>query len=188
MTSEVKVNSSIFQKIITHKQTELRIPVDEQVIEATVSFGNSDEENLKDLNRVTNSSDIVLKLSKKGKLRISSSEDGSLGYVDVESPFGVKDSDLVIIDQGYGFSAYAKNAGIRLERLQEATEVDAVRQGFGSKPCTGSCANATCAKVSALDAMKMAYQNYFTPAGDMIDEWDRNPWVWVLTLDNVNAD
>lgn len=66
---------------------------------------------------------------------------------------------------------------VRVERLQDITESEAVREGF-----TAHGGN------FALDEFEEAWHKTLKPAARALCGWDANPWVWVIEFERISRE
>lgn len=77
---------------------------------------------------------------------------------------------------------------VRVERLQDISEADAQAEGVELLPCTyvGRCQSNSCPRHGRLDRYRLAYKGLWDSLNAKRGYgWDSNPWVWVLTFEQV---
>jgi len=72
-------------------------------------------------------------------------------------------------------------AGVRVERLNEISEIDAIAEGCGINS-EGEFLNHVECGITRVQRFKELWQSINGP-----DSWDANPWVWVVEFKRVEA-
>lgn len=92
---------------------------------------------------------------------------------------------------------------VRVERVQEITQDDAIAEGVSldehDMTCMGDCANRHCDKINEKDLCSLYHTDEDCPETeafgmlwDSINKdrgygWDTNPWVWVVEFERSNS-
>lgn len=66
---------------------------------------------------------------------------------------------------------------VRVERLQDVTEEDAIKEG-----CTAHGGNL------ALDEFEVVWHNTLKPTDRALYGWEANPWVWVIEFERISRE
>ena len=89
---------------------------------------------------------------------------------------------------------FLRVTGVRVERLQDMTEADAVAEGFeailcdhpGGYPCT-DCMNTGYLEPAMLGFVE-TWDSTIKPSDRALYGWDANPWVWVIAFERISRE
>lgn len=83
---------------------------------------------------------------------------------------------------------------VRLERLQDITEAEAVKEGFEAILCDHTCGYpcTDCMNTGYLEPAMLGFvetwNNTIKPADRALYGWDANPYVWVIEFERISKE
>lgn len=95
---------------------------------------------------------------------------------------------------------FLRVTGVRVERLQDITDLQALAEGCEGTPCNHDfaeyiggmftctdCINTGWLESPTVEFMQL-WDSTINPAGRKIFGWDANPWVWVIEFDRISKE
>ena len=184
MTKEIRFKKELALKIRNQQKTVTRRPIKGDLLELLLFFVGVDKEHLQTFGELP-VTDSLGQNFKDGLERIWTAEYPDEGGADFNCPYGKAGEEIkAVSDIGDDIPLLIKS--VRIERIQDMTEEDAVLEGCTAVPCDHArylCAEIGCCGPTALGWFKHIWTGIYKEQYP----WQSNPWVWVIEFEVVGG-